>query len=60
MRNNIPNPLIQYSPNTLALSVEVWDGPEGPQVWHKKENTNRLPLQKVLSVISNNAFSECE
>lgn len=42
------------------LTVEVWDGPEEPQVWHKLEDTNRLSLQRVLQTIHTAAFEESE
>ena len=44
----------------VLIAVELWDGMEGPQVWHRKESTNRLPLQQVLQTINTSAFEDSE
>ena len=48
------------SSNNTVVSVEVWDGTEGPVVWHKLEETNRLSLQRVLQTINTTAFEDSE
>jgi len=48
------------SNNFRCIRLEVWDGPEEPQVWHKKEDTNRLSLQRVLQTINTAAFEDSE
>ncbi|XP_063685577.1 1-phosphatidylinositol 4,5-bisphosphate phosphodiesterase eta-2-like isoform X3 [Bolinopsis microptera] len=46
--------------NFRCIRLEVWDGTEGPVVWHKLEETNRLSLQRVLQTINTTAFEDSE
>ncbi|KAL5267743.1 hypothetical protein ACHWQZ_G004701 [Mnemiopsis leidyi] len=46
--------------NFRCIRLEVWDGTEGPVVWHKLEDTNRLSLQRILQTINTAAFEDSE
>jgi Phosphatidylinositol-specific phospholipase C, X domain len=40
-----------------CVELDVWDGPNGPQVYHGYTMTSKIPFRNVIDAIKSNAFA---